>query len=187
MCKETWKENLLMLMDNSGYSDIEMYAWTNIPVATISNMSNKKHQYLTCEQFLLFKLLFKETHVGLLIKLFGKDYFKEINKVEPTEKLTRLGSYFRNKYSYEKFQKKKIIDVTAIKSSRIDYIFENSDDNVRIDEITRLEKASGEAIGNISNILFPNISLNSPEDFENLLSKQREVNKLANIRRNKKN
>lgn len=186
MCKETWKENLSILMDNSGYSDIEMYAWTNIPVATISNMSNKKHQYLTCEQFLLFKLLFKETHVGLLTKLFGKDYFEEINKVEPSENLTRLGGYFRSKYSYEKFPKKKIVDVTAIKSSRIDYIFENSDDNVRIDEITRLEKASGETIGNISNFLFPNISLNTLEDFEKLLSDQREVNKLANTRRSKK-
>lgn len=178
-----WKQSLSELINDSGYPDIEIYAWTGIPVATISNMSNKKHKYLTCEQFILFKLLFKETHTGLLAKLFGKNHFDKIKKIEEDLTLTKLGKYFKESHHYEAFPKKKLVDATGLKSSRIDYIFETNDSNIRIDEITKLEIVAGEKLGSLSELLFPAIRLKSDEEYQNLLREQREINKLANERR----
>lgn len=180
-----WEIELSKLIEKSGYSHIEIYARTNIPVATISNISNKRHKYLTCEQFILFKLLFEETHQGLLNKLFGKDAFSKVKTVEKDEELTKMGLYFRDRYQYEVFPKKKLVDSTDIKSSRIDYLFTNSFENIRIDEITKLELASGEKIGTFSKLFFSHVQLNSEKEYQRLLKDQRQKNSQANERRKK--
>ncbi|RZF58573.1 hypothetical protein [Sphingobacterium corticibacterium] len=180
-----WKIELSKLIEKSGYSHIEIYARTNIPVATISNMSNKRHKYLTCEQFILFKLLFEETYQALLDNLFGKEAFSKVKTVEKDGELTKMGSYFTDKYKYEVFPKKKLVDCTDIKSSRIDYLFTNSFENIRIDEITKLELASGEKIGSFSKLFFSHVQLNSEKEYERLLKEQRQKNNQANERRKK--
>lgn len=178
-----WKNNLANYIKNSGISSLEIHARTGIPTATISNILNLNHQRFLCNQFMLLKLFFKENHNEFLNKLFGEGYFNNVKKVENDIDFTPIGNYFKDEFHYEVFPKKKLVEVTGITSKRIDDIFISDAKKVKIDEITKLEVASGKEIGFYCDMFFSHVKLNSDEEYEKLLQKQREKNKGANSRR----
>ncbi|WP_028298198.1 hypothetical protein [Olivibacter sitiensis] len=181
-----WQKNLAQTLTDSGYSDIEIYAWTNISVTALSNMRNEKHKHLTCEQFLLLKLLLNKNHKELLEKIFGKRYFDNIKKIEYKPHLTQLGEILKKRYKFEVMPKKELVQASKIKSSRIDYVVETQDSAIHIDEMTTLELAFGEEVGTLCDIRFKNLELNSKNTYERLLTEKRVENAKSNERRKPK-
>lgn len=175
----SWKKNLAKTLSDSDFSDIEIYAWTNISVTALSNMRNEKHLHLTCMQFLLLKQLLKEDHKGLLYKIFGDKYFDKIKKIEYEPTLTKLGEILKGRYKFEILPKKELVKASHLKSSRIDYIVSTLDDAIRIEEITALELAFGEEPGTLCNLRFKNLKLNSKSTYERLLKEKRKENAKA--------
>ncbi|MBL1408214.1 hypothetical protein [Sphingobacterium faecale] len=185
-----WKNNLADYLKDKikkdEISSIEIHARTGIPASTISNILSKNHNRFLCTQFILLKLLFKENHQEFLNKIFGETYFHNVKQVEKGSSLTSLGIYFTNNYHYEVFPKKKLVEATGLTSKRLDDIFSTDDRKIKIDEITKLEIASGKEIGFFCDMFFSDIKLNSDDEYEVLLQKQRDINKGANSRRKPK-
>lgn len=181
----SWKQNLSSIIINSGYQLSEICAWTNIEVPTLSGMKNLKHPNFTCKEFLLLKLLLKKQHTTFLNEIFGKGYFDEIKKVNYTPKLTRLGEILRDKHQFEVLPKKEVVENSKLKSSRIDYLVFQEDESIRIEEITRLELTLGAKFGYLCDLRFPDLRINSEEEYLIKLEQIKEYNREANNRRKK--
>lgn len=178
-----WKYNLSKVLSESEYTDIEIYAWTNISVSTLSNMRNKKHKHFTCEQFILLMKLLEVPYLTFLEEIFGREYFNDIKKVHFKPNQTQLGEIVAKRYKYEVLPKKELVGATSIKSSRLDYIFTLQDSSTRIEEMTKIEIAFGEEPGTLCMLRFSKIKLNNKTTYEKLIEKQRAYNKKANERR----
>lgn len=180
-----WKQNLSSIIINSGYQLSEICAWTNIEVPTLSGMKNLKHPNFTCKEFLLLKLLLKKQHTTFLKEIFGEGYFDEIKKVNYTPKLTRLGEILRDKHQFEVLPKKEVVENSKLKSSRIDYLVFQEDESIRIEEITRLELTLGAKFGYLCDLRFPDLRINTEEEYLLKLEQIKEYNREANNRRKK--
>lgn len=181
-----WKTNLAKVLKECRYSAIEIHARTGISTTTISKMQNNEHTSFLCSQFILLKLLLEKKHIDFLSTIFGKDYFQDVKAIEDDNNLNPMGTYFKETYHYEVFSKKKVVDATKLVSSRLDYILTKNHESIKIDEITKLEIASGKEIGFFCDMFFSDIKLNSDDEYEVLLQKQREINRGANSRRKAK-
>jgi len=178
-----WKENLSKTIINSGYQLSEISAWTNIEVPTLSNMKNLKYPNFTCKEFLLLKLLLKKDHFDFLSEIFGEGYFDEITKVIYEPKSTKLGQILKDRHQFEILPKKEVVENSQLKSSRIDYLISGEDENIKIEEITKLELAFGEDLGDLCNLRFPDLRINTEEEYLLRLEQIREYNREANYRR----
>ncbi|MBL1410382.1 hypothetical protein [Sphingobacterium faecale] len=181
-----WKSNLARALKECKFSAIEIHARTGISTTTISNMQNNLHESFLCSQFILLKLLLEKKHIDFLSTIFGKDYFQDVKAIADDNNLNAMGDYFKETYHYEVFSKKKVVDATKLVSSRLDYILTKNYESIKIDEITKLEIASGTEIGFYCDMFFSHVKLNSDEEYEKLLKKQRDINKEANSRRKPK-
>ncbi|WP_166332580.1 hypothetical protein [Sphingobacterium chungjuense] len=181
----TWKQNLSEVIINSGFQLIEISAWTNLDMPKISAMKNMKHPSLHCKEFLILKLLLRKEHSQLIKEIFGADYFEDIRKIVYKPELTCLGKIIKERHQFEILPKKELVKATNLASSRIDYLIEKDDQNIKIEEITRLEIALGEEVGAICNLQFPKIKLNNKKDYQLRLKMLKEYNKRANERRKK--
>lgn len=161
----SWKDNLAESINNSGYTDRQISAWTNISTPVISNMSNKKHDSLKVDQFVKLRLLFKEEHEDFLYKIFGTNYFSKITKIEQTENLTPLGEILTSEYHFEELPKKELCKATGLLSSRVNYIVTKEDEQIKIDEITKVELALGLTVGTLVKKRF-RIKLNTQKQYE---------------------
>ncbi|WP_312789573.1 hypothetical protein [Sphingobacterium sp.] len=181
-----WKENLSKIIINSGYQLSEISAWTNIEVPILSNMKNLKYPNFTCKQFLLLKLLLKKEHQAFLNEIFGKGYFDKIKKVFYEPKFTKLGQILKDRHQFEVLPKKEVVENSQLKSSRIDYLIADEDENIKIEEITKLELTFGEDLGYLCNLRFPDLRINNEEEYFLRLEQIREYNREANYRRKSK-
>lgn len=166
-----WKENLANTINDSGYSDRQICAWTGISTPVVSNMSNQKHDSLKADQFVKLRLLLNKDHEEFVYQIFGKEYFSDISKIEKPEKLTQIGAILTNQYFYERLPKKELSKATGLTSQRINYIVENEDETVKIDEVTKIELALGLTLGTIVKKRFSKIKLNSQRQYEAALKK----------------
>ncbi|WP_153848714.1 hypothetical protein [Sphingobacterium paramultivorum] len=178
-----WKKNLSRVIVNSGYQLSEISAWTNIEVPVLSNMKNLKYPNFTCKEFLLLKLLLNREHFAFLNEIFGDGYFNEIKKVFYEPKLTKLGQILKDRHQFEVLPKKEVVENAQLKSSRIDYLISEEDENIKIEEITKLELTFGEDLGYLCNLRFPDLRINKEEEYLLKLEKIREYNREANYRR----
>ncbi|WP_313419320.1 hypothetical protein [Sphingobacterium multivorum] len=181
-----WKKNLSRVIINSGYQLSEISAWTNIEVPILSNMKNLKYPNFTCKEFLLLKLLLKKEHLAFLNEIFGEGYFNEIKKVFYEPKFTKLGQILKDRHQFEVLPKKEVVENAQLKSSRIDYLISEEDENIKIEEITKLELAFGEDLGYLCNLRFPDLRINKEEEYLLRLEQIREYNREANYRRKSK-
>lgn len=170
----SWKGNLAKIINESGYSDRQIFAWTGISTPVISNMSNQKHDSLKVDQFIKLKLLFKKDHEDFVYEIFGKQYFSSVRKVDGPDKLTKLGKILTDQYSYEKLPKKELSRATGLPSSRINYIVEEEDETVKIDELTKIELALELPLGTLVKKRFSKIKLNTQRQYEAALKKLKE-------------
>lgn len=169
-----WKKNLARIIDQSEYSDRQIYAWTGISRSVISNMSNEKHDSLKVDQFVRLKLLLKKEHEAFVYEIFGKEYFSDITSVEKSKTLTQLGKILTDQYSYEKLPKKELSKATGLTSQRINYIMEEEDDSVKIDELTKIELALQVPLGTLVKKRFSKIKLNTQRQYESTLNRLKE-------------
>lgn len=169
-----WKENLAKIINESGYSDRQICAWTGISTPVISNMSNKKHDSLKVDQFVKLKLLLKREHEDFLYEIFGKGHFSEVEKIKQPEGLTQLGEILTNGYQFEKLSKKELCGATGLPSSRINYIVNKEDETIKIDELTKIEIALDLDLGTLSKKRFSKIKLNTRKQYEAMLKKLKE-------------
>lgn len=169
-----WKENLARMINESGYSDRQIYAWTGISRSVISKMSNKKHDSLKVDQFVKLRLLLKKEHEEFVYDIFGKDYFSSVKSIDKTDKLTPLGKVLTEQYSYEKLPKKELIRSTGLTSQRIRYIVENEDESIKIDELTKIELSLGLPLGTLVKKRFSKIKLNTQRQYEADLKRLKE-------------
>lgn len=181
-----WKENLSRVIINSGYQLSEISAWTNIEVPILSNMKNLKYPNFTCKEFILLKLLLKKEHLTFLNEIFGEGYFANINKVFYEPKFTKLGQILKDRYQFEVLPKKEVVENSKLKSSRIDYLIAEEDENIKIEEITKLELTFGEGLGYLCDLRFPDLRINNEEEYQLRLEQIREYNREANYRRKSK-
>lgn len=180
-----WKINLSNIIKNSDYLLSEISAWTNIEVPKLSDMKNKKHPNFTCKEFLLLKILFKKQHVSFLNEIFGDDFFNDINSINYSPKLTKIGEILKDRYQFEILPKKEVVQNSFLKSSRIDYLIFHEDENIKIEEITKLELTLGENIGNLCTLRFPDLKINNQDEYLRNLELIKEYNREANNRRKK--
>lgn len=164
-----WKENLAKIINESGYSDREIHAWTNISRSVISNMSNQKHESFKAEQFIKIKLLLNKKHEDFVYEIFGKEHFSEIIKIEQKVNLTPIGKILKDEYQLEKISKKEFCKAAKISTSRINYILEQEDETIKIDELTKIELTLGIVVGTISSKRFSNVKLNTKKQYEMIL------------------
>jgi|SRR5690606_6957103 len=169
-----WKENLAKMINESGYSDRQIFAWTGISTPVISHMSNQKHDSLKVDQFIKLKLLFKKNHEDFVYEIFGEQYFSNVKQVAGRDKLTKLGKILRDQYNYEKFPKKELSRATGLPSSRINYIVEEEDETIKIDELTKIELALDLPLGTLVKKRFSKIKLNTQRQYEAALKKLKE-------------
>ncbi|QQT55349.1 hypothetical protein I6I98_08880 [Sphingobacterium multivorum] len=180
-----WKENLSKIIINSGYQLSEISAWTNIEVPILSNMKNLKYPNFTCKEFLLLKLLLKKEHQAFLNEIFGEGHFDKIEKVNYAPSLTKLGEILRDRHKFEVLPKKEIVENSQLKSSRIDYLIAHEDENIKIEEITKLELAFGEELGCLCKLRFSELKINTEGNYLLKLDQIKEYNREANNRRKK--
>jgi DNA-binding Xre family transcriptional regulator len=169
-----WKKNLAKTINKSGYSDRQISAWTGISTPVISNMSNEKQESLRIDQFIKLKLLFKKDHEQFVYEIFGKGYFSEVTKIEQSGTLTQLGIILTNQYYYERLPKKELSKATGLTSQRINYIIEEEDETIKIDELTKIELALDLPVGTLAKKRFSRIKLNTQRQYELGLKKLKE-------------
>lgn len=169
-----WKGNLARIINESAYSDRQIYAWTGISRPVISNMSNEKHDSLKIDQFVKLKLLFKKDYESFVYEIFGKAYFSAVRKIDKPEKLTKLGKILTDQYSYEKLPKKELSKATGLSSQRINYIVEEEDETVKIDELTKIELALQLPLGTFVKKRFAKIKLNTQRQYQVALKRLKE-------------
>lgn len=170
----SWKENLAKAITESGYSNRQIHAWTGISTPVLSNMSNQKHDSLKVEQFVKLKLLFKKDHEKFVYEIFGEESFADVATIEQSEKLTLLGEILTKQYHYEKLPKKELSRATGLTSQRLNYIMEEEDETIKIDEITKIELALDLTLGTLVNKRFAKIKLNTQRQYEAALKKLKE-------------
>ncbi|OOG19322.1 hypothetical protein BWD42_05125 [Sphingobacterium sp. CZ-UAM] len=180
-----WKQNLSNIIINSSYQLSEISAWTNIEVPKLSDMKNLKYPNFSCKEFLLLKLLLKKQHSSFIDEVFGVDYFDGIEKIEYAPKLTGLGIILKDRYQFEILPKKEVVENSKVKSSRIDYLISQEDESIKIEEITKLELTFGEELGTLCNLRFPDLRINTEEEYLLKLEQIKEYNREANNRRKK--
>lgn len=167
----SWKENLAKAITESGYSNRQIHAWTGISTPVLSNMSNQKHDSLKVEQFVKLKLLFKKDHEKFVYEIFGEEYFSGVTPIEKPVELTTLGEILTAQYYYERLPKKEVSKSTGLTSQRLNYIIEEEDETIKIDELTKIELALALPIGTLVKKRFPRIKLNTPRQYEAALKK----------------
>jgi len=180
-----WKQNLSNIIINSSYQLSEISSWTNIEVPKLSDMKNLKHPNFNCKEFLLLKLLLKRQHSSFIDEVFGFNYFDGIKKIEYAPKLTGLGIILKDRYQFEILPKKEVVENSKLKSSRIDYLISQEDESIKIEEITKLELTFGEELGTLCNLRFPDLRINTEEEYLVKLEQIKEYNREANNRRKK--
>lgn len=164
-----WKENLARIINESGYTDRQIYAWTGISRSVISNMSNKKHDSLKVDQFVRLRLLLNKDHETFVHEIFGKEHFSDVIIVEKPRNLTQLGRILTDQYSYEKLPKKQLSRATGLTSQRMNYIVEEEDESIKIDELTKIEIALRLPLGTLVKKRFSKIKLNTQRRYESIL------------------
>lgn len=190
MTKLNWKHNLANALKNIEVQEIS--ARTGIPIHTVRAITSMTHDLLTCEEFILIKLLLKKTHLEFIEEVFGIGYFDNVEKIEIQSGFTELGQIIAKKYHLGKLPKKELAKALEVTPARIDYLLlektgaAHQDDKIRIDEISRLEKAFGEELGTLCYQKFRNIRLNNDKEYEIALKKIRAFNNDANSRRKTK-
>lgn len=170
----SWKENLSKAINESGYSDRQIHAWTGISTPVLSNMRNQKHDSLKVEQFVKLKLLFKREHEKFVYEIFGKEYFSEVTTIEKPSELTKIGEILTNQYYYEMLPKKELSKATGLTSQRLNYIIEQEDETIKIDELTKIELALHLLLGTLVKKRFSKIKLNTQRQYEATLKKLKE-------------
>lgn len=93
------------------------------------------------------------------------------------------GKLIKKQYQFEILPKKELVKATRIISSRMDYLLYKDDENIKIEEITQIELALGEALGSLCDLRFPNIKLNNEIEYQNRLEELKKYNRQANDRR----
>lgn len=180
-----WKTNLSNIIKNSDYLLSQISAWTNIEVPKLSDMKNKKHPNFTCKEFILLKILLKKQHESFLIEIFGEDFFNNIKCINYTPNLTKIGEILKVRHQFEILPKKEVVQNSFLKSSRIDYLIFQEDENIKIEEITKLELTLGEDIGHLCTLRFPDLRINNKEEYLHNLEQIKAYNREANNRRKK--
>lgn len=177
-------ENLKRVLNDSKLSDIEIYAHTNISTPTLSNMRTGKYSIISFEHFSLLKELLKKEHDSFLEELFGSDYFSEIHKFQVDNGLTSLGNLFvKNNIVFNLDEK--IANASKIDLRRIRYLFNVGIQTLSIEEITKIEIASGLKIGTIATPLSKKFKLNTPKVYQQKLKdKQLQNNSSSKKQRN---
>ncbi|MDR2285584.1 MAG: hypothetical protein LBE37_20390 [Sphingobacterium sp.] len=185
-----WKSNLANALKEIEAQ--ELSARTGIPIYTVRAITSMTHDHLTCEEFILLKLFLKKTHLELLGEIFGIGYFDSVEKIKIQSGFTELGQIISKKYHFGKLPKKELANALEVAPTRIDYLLlekkgaTHQDDNIRIDEISRLEKAFGEELGTLCYKKFGKVKLNNDKEYEKALKEIRKFNNDANSRRKPK-
>lgn len=156
-----WKEKLSKIITDSGYSDREISAWTNISPSVISNMKNKKLKTFHVEQFIKLALLFKKDYKEFITELYGGEAFDNIDEIDDNKNLSELGNILKNKYQYEVITRKSLSKATGLSPVRINYIVWKEDQSIKIDEIIKIEIALGIPITTLIKSRFKNIKINN--------------------------
>lgn len=180
-----WKTNLSDIIKNAEYLLSEISAWTNIEVPKLSDMKLKKHPNFTCKEFLALKILLKKQHESFLTEIFGEGYFNEVKSINYSPKLTKIGEILKDRHQFEILPKKEVVLNSFLKSSRIDYLIFQEDENIKIEEITKLELTLGEDLGRLCTLRFPDLRINTEEEYLHNLQQIKEYNREANNRRKK--
>lgn len=160
-----WKERLSKIITNSGYSDREISAWTNISPSVISNMKNLKFETFHVEQFIKLAQLLKKDYKEFILELYGDKAFDNIEVIESNKKLTELGKILKDKFQYEVITKKSLSKATGLSPARINYIVWREDQSAKIDEIIKIEIALGIPITTLIKIRFQNIKINNKTEY----------------------